>query len=519
MNEKLKEFRLGKGYSLEDAAEKIGIEPCALEKIESGEAPLTGEALTALASAYGVSMDVLCGNGDVTRGADIAPDYESIPAWELWSKQLDCEYRQCYDEGKDIESLKPLFDAISALPATQEKEDMCDALYKIIQKLPTRKGYKYAEPDALEAIFALRKPYAVEQNVRNVRDSLLGGWFGRICGCLLGKPIEGVRSKELAMVCPRTGNWPITRYLDHEDFTDDIINEFRLYIFCNCYPRDMGFMPADDDTNYMLTALKVLQRFGRDFTSRNFEQIWLEVQPKGGYCTAERVAYRNFTDGIHAPESALYKNPYREWIGAQIRADVLGYINPCDPEAAADMAWRDARIAQVKNGIYGEMWVAAMLAAAYGTESIPDVIRAGLAQIPATSRLYEAVTKVLTEYEAGRSEEDTFKDIATRWNEYNQYDWCHTISNAEIVTACLLYGAGDYGRSICLAVMQGFDTDCNAATVGSVLGVLIGYEKLPREWTDRVHDTLGSTLVGEPKFSITKLAEECMKFVPEKYRQ
>ena len=178
------------------------------------------------------------------------------------------------------------------------------------------------------------------------------------------------------------------------------------------------------------------------------------------------------------------------------------------------MAWRDARISHVKNGIYGEMWVAAMLATAYGTDSILDIIRAGLAQIPKKSRLHEAVEKICTEYERGRSADDTFKDIASRWNEIDNYDWCHTVSNAEIVSACLLYGGGDYGKSICLAVSQGFDTDCNGATVGSVLGVMLGYDKLPHEqWTDIIHDTLYTTLLAQDKVSIRESAKKCMEFI------
>ena len=515
LNDNIRLARQNKGLSVEDAAEASGISAEVLTDLENGTILPTGEQLAALSFAYGVTADGLCGTSDTKNAGDIEPNYEQITPWEIWSKTLQTEYRQSYDEGRDIESLEPLITAISKLPATKEKEDMCDILYKMISRLPMRKDYKYSEPNTLDAIRALRKPYSVKLKARNVPDSMLGGWFGRICGCLLGKPIEGVRSKELELVCSRVGNWPITRYLDKEDFTDDIINEFRLYIFCNCYSKDQHFMPADDDTNYMLTAVRLLRRYGRDFTSGNVAQTWLEVQPKGGYCTAERVAYRNFTDGIFPPESAEYKNSYREWIGAQIRADVYGYINPCDPEKAAEMCWRDARIAQVKNGIYGEMWVGAMLAAAYGTDNIMEIIRTGLAEVPQTSRLYEAVEKICTEYEAGRSEADTFKDIATRWNEYDQYDWCHTVSNAEIVAACLLYGGGDYGRSICLAVSQGFDTDCNGATVGSVLGVLIGYENLPKEWTDRVNDTLRSTLVGPEQVSITEMANECLKYLPK----
>ena len=76
------------------------------------------------------------------------------------------------------------------------------------------------------------------------------------------------------------------------------------------------------------------------------------------------------------------------------------------------------------------------------------------------------------------------------------------------------YGGGDYGKSICLAVSQGFDTDCNGATVGSVLGVMLGYDKLPHEqWTDIIHDTLYTTLLAQDKVSIRESAKKCMEFI------
>ncbi len=442
----------------------------------------------------------------------IIPDYGNIPGAESWSKNLKHEYRQCLDEGLDVEPLENLFSAISALPASSEKEKMCDALFSMLEKLPQREGYPYCEPNDISEIQKLRRAYPLDFKIRDIRDSMLGGWYGRICGCLLGKPVEWINSKELKTVCQMTGNYPLSRYIDKEELTEEIQNavKFRLNKFV---PSDCGYMPADDDTNYMLIALFVLKHYGRDFKSAFVAQTWLDTQPKSAYWTAERAAYRNFLNGYLPPDSASYKNPFREWIGAQIRGDVFGYVNPAKPEEAAAMAWTDARISHAKNGIYGEMWVAAMLAAAYGTENIPYIIKAGLAEIPATCRLYEAIEKICNEYSSGRSEEDTFKDIAARWNETDPFDWCHTISNAEIVAASLLYGNGDYGKSICMAVSQGFDTDCNGATVGSVLGVILGYSRLPSVWTDRIHGTLKSQLVGQSRVSVDECAEACLKYI------
>ena len=115
------------------------------------------------------------------------------------------------------------------------------------------------------------------------------------------------------------------------------------------------------------------------------------------------------------------------------------------------------------------------------TKNPEEVIRCGMAEIPSTSRLYEAIEKVLEGYNSGTSEKDFFEDLHKRWNEQSSHDWCHTISNAEIVAACLLYGQKDYARSVGMAVEQGFDTDCNGATVGSILGVMLGGKRYPKD--------------------------------------
>jgi len=204
------------------------------------------------------------------------------------------------------------------------------------------------------------------------------------------------------------------------------------------------------------------------------------------------------------------RNAYREWIGAQIRADAFGYAAPGNPELAAEFAWRDACISHVKNGIYGEMFVAAMLAAACVTDDLETIVRAGLGEIPAKSRLMEGIEKVLTWKADGISYDDAVDKIHEMWNEAHAQHWCGTISNAMIVVVGLLWGGLDYELSIARAVMPCFDTDCNGATAGSIVGMVLGASKLPAKWTDVVNDTLETGVAGYNSVKISEMARKTM---------
>ncbi len=122
-------------------------------------------------------------------------------------------------------------------------------------------------------------------------------------------------------------------------------------------------MARDDDIDYTIIGLSYFERFGPGFATDDVAGAWLRGLPYHLVYTAERAAYRNLVDGLRPPRSATFRNPYREWIGAQIRADAFGYVSPGWPEKAAEFAYRDAAVSHIKNGTYGEMWVAAMLGA------------------------------------------------------------------------------------------------------------------------------------------------------------
>lgn len=448
----------------------------------------------------------------------IIPLFETMHEWDLYSEELIYEYQQSIEEGIDITKYQELFQCVSALEKGIYKTKLADILFDIMQTAEVRNSYEYFEPSDLQTIKDCRKE--LKKTIPSVdkmklKDRISGAWYGRICGCLLGKTVEGIKTDELIPLLKETNNYPMNRYILLSDMTEEILKKYTYPLKSRCFADDIKNAPADDDTNYTVLYQLIIDLCGKEFTPLDVANLWVDFQPKNAYCTAERVAFRNFVNGYVPPNSAIYKNPYREWIGAQIRADYFGYINPGNPEKAAEMAWRDASISHVKNGIYGEMFVAAMIAGAAVCDDIMDVIEIGLGQIPHESRLYKAIKKIVSNYKGGMEEEECFKDIHCRWDENNGHHWCHTISNAEIVVASLLYGKDNYAKSICLSVQTGFDTDCNGATVGSILGMKNGIESIDEEWLIPVKGKLDTNIFNMGTVDISKLIDKTLQHIKQ----
>ncbi len=510
----ISKLRMSSNISQEQLAELLAVSVQSVQGWENGTVTPELEKLIKISEYFNISLDSLILDSNNTTKA-LKPKYENIHEWEFYASNLATEYQQAVEEGLDLSEYEAVFAAVSQLPKNEIKEKLGDVLFDAVLNAERAKGYKYIEPSELEEIRSLRKGFQplppVDSN--SLESKIYGAWMGRICGCLLGKTVEGIRTDELIPFLKETGNYPMHRYILRSDLSKDIINKYKFPFENSCYADNVDGMPVDDDTNYTVLAQEIIEKYGRSFTPYDVSRAWLALQSKDAYCTAERVAFCNFVKGYAPPESAAYKNPYREWIGAQIRGDYFGYINPGNPEMAAEMAFRDASISHVKNGIYGEMFVASMLAAAACTDNIRDIILSGLSQIPYTSRLYEAITDILIGAEQGVSQSDCFADIHRRYNEYTTHGWCHTISNAMIVSASLLYGNGDFGKSICMAVETGFDTDCNGATVGSVLGMANGIDSIDEVWKKPINDTLHTSIFGVATTKISERVKQTLRHI------
>jgi ADP-ribosylglycohydrolase len=431
---------------------------------------------------------------------------------------LAVERRQLADTGRLTDTLAGDLDGLAAEIAETESvdADVQNRAWALLDRCAAVPDPRSEEPDELDAIRDARPPgprTVVIDDDSDHRDRLRGAWRGRIAGCLLGKPVE---------------TW--TRATIHE-FLDATDQELDGYLRADV-PGSEGFdldatggwsdridgAVRDDDIDFTVAALEALRRTGHGFTSEDLARTWLTELPACALHTAERVAYRNLLDGVDPPDSATHRNPYRELIGAQIRGDCYGYVAPGEPERAAALAHRDARVSHVRNGIYGAMWVAATLAAVPAVETVREAVAVGLTEVPAGSRLTAAVEQVLGWHDAGVECETAIDRVHDNWDDADPYEGYHVLPNAQVVAAVLVWaGSGadtnasvdpDFENALARTVAAGFDTDCNAATVGSVLGLFVGHDGVPATWTDPLGDRVRTALAGRPCPSLDWLVAE-----------
>jgi ADP-ribosylglycohydrolase len=403
------------------------------------------------------------------------------------------------------------FDLGDLAAAAQQAVDDGDAaasrqLLNELLGVTRRNDWAFEEPEDLHSILAslhAPSPPAIIGEAA-LLDRILGGWLGRCAGCNLGKPVENGdhwTAEHLRYYLELADAYPLTDYIP---VLDPMPESFELREFWPYTTRGRIFESArDDDIDYTILGLHILEQYGLGFTTADVAAEWLDRIPYTQTFTAERVVYRNLALG-HAPVMAgKVDNPYREWIGAQIRADIFGYVHAGNPWAAAELAYRDATLSHTANGVYGAMWAAALVAAAF-TGDAKHSVQTSLACIPPRSRLAEAIRFVLDQHATGVTWHTARTAIEER---YGHYSWVHTINNAAVVVAGLLWGDGDFTASIGLTVQGGWDTDSNGATVGSVAGIITGAQRLPPHWTKPLNNTTRSAIRGFDRSRISDLAD------------
>lgn len=447
-----------------------------------------------------------------------------------WAQPEDLvahELVQSADEGNDVAtiaqrwqeaggSLVPAADGASGGPADPDLRVYARELLTELDALAAA-GRAADAPDDLEAIegtWPSAPPRMSPPGPDVLLDRVSGGWLGRAAGCLLGKPVEKLPRQAIREIAQATGNWPLRTWFTEVGLPADVAARWpwnRRSRPTSLAENIVG-MPEDDDLNFTILALRLLEEHGRGFGTEDVAAAWLADLPAGRVFTAERAAYRNLLEAYPPPLTATVRNPFREWIGAQIRADAYGWACPGDPAAAARLAWRDARLSHTRNGLYGAMFAAAMTAAACaagpGPDGVEAVLAAGLSVLPPSSRLASAVRRGA---ELGRSTMDTEEALDLLHAEFGHHHWVHVLNNAALVAYALRAGGGELGPSIAIAVTGGWDTDSDGATVGAVCGTLAGAAALPPEWTVPLRDRVATSIPGPDLLALSDLAARTVR--------
>ncbi|MFE0734283.1 ADP-ribosylglycohydrolase family protein [Streptomyces sp. NPDC058855] len=427
------------------------------------------------------------------------------------------ELRQAAEDGRDARAVAARWAAAGGGPAPATAgaspvprphlRALAGELLDALAALPSPLAAD--EPERLDAIVPGRPAgRAAAVDDPGLRDRLHAAWLGRAAGCLLGKPVEKLPPAALRALARATGNWPLADWFTARGVPPALLaaHPWNRRSAGTSLAENIDGMPEDDDLNYPLLNLLLLQRYGRGFTTADVARLWLDELPAGRAFTAERIAYRNLLDGVEPPLTAVHRNPFREWIGAQIRADVHGWTHPGAPEAAAAQAYRDAVLTHTANGVYGAMFVAGTVAAAAsGTADVHQALAAGLGVVPPRSRLARAVRLGIATARATAGFDTVVDQLHAALGGYH---WVHAVPNAALLAAALTHADGDFSRSICAAVSGGWDTDSNGATAGSVAGLLAGHpDRLPARWTSPLKNRLSTSVATFDGIGFDALAE------------
>lgn len=368
-----------------------------------------------------------------------------------------------------------------------------------------------AGPDSWEALSGSLSPAALAPpGPEALADRMHGAWLGRSAGCLLGKPVEKIPRPGIEEILRSTGRWPLDGYFTAAGLDPDVAARWpwNRRSAPTSLAENIDGMPEDDDLNFAVLALRMAEQHGTGLTTEQVAQAWLDNLPGGRVFTAERVAYRNLLSGIEPPRTALVRNPFREWIGALIRADAYGWVLPGRLSEASRLAWVDARLSHTGAGIQGAMWAAALASAAVCAESVDDVLAAARTVVPQESSLAAAVA--LGE-ETGHGAAELADALDVLHAAYGHLHWVHVLNNAATIAFALARGKGEFGTSVSAAVMAGWDTDSVGATVGGVVGALLGAEAMPRAWVAPLDNRLATSLPGPAELALGELAAQTVR--------
>jgi hypothetical protein len=402
---------------------------------------------------------------------------------------------------------------VERLRAAPDSYDALTAIAEAVADAPLRDDAPFVEPDDLDSIWAEADPARATSPIATLDPALAAAtaqaaFIASLCGCMLGKPFEiDPTLDELREVLSVTGEWPLGDYPSEDAVKGlrELQGQWRELV------RDrIDHVAADDDINYTIIGMLVLERHGLAFTRADLLTIWLYNLPVLATFGPERTLLARAAGALLEPGSVpdldawpKVWNPGAELCGALIRADAYGYACLGDPATAAELAWRDAGMTHRRTGLYGAMFVAAAIAAAPVVGDPLEVFRVALRYVPQRSRFADAVRFAIDAVAGADTWEDGYRSINGR---YGDFGHCKVLQEVGTLVNTLRF-ATDVGDGICIQVMQGNDTDSFGATAGSILGAFFGPGHLDARWTDPFRDRIQLALATTWVSSISELTQ------------
>ncbi len=340
----------------------------------------------------------------------------------------------------------------------------------------------------------------MQLSFETLADKIRGCWQGKNIGGILGAPFEGYRQ----------------------------INDVKFYT----QDLEKG-LPPNDDLDLQLVWLNAVEKFGRGVNASILGDYWLT------FIIPDWVEYgsgkANMRAGLLPPLSGHVENSYKDSCGCYIRSEIWACLCAGHPELAARYAYEDAIVDHAGEGMYAEIFCAAIQAAAFVESDKWKLIEIGLSYIPADCAVRKAVDTAIAAYEAGKPFTDA-RDAVLRATPGN-FGVQHTLlrdikddyeygtpgfdapSNIGIMVIGWLYGEDDFGKSLCMAVNCGEDTDCTAATLGAIFGIIYGESGLPTEWIDPIGGKIISACVHpfnglEIPTNVEELSDRVLRLIP-----
>lgn len=360
----------------------------------------------------------------------------------------------------------------------------------------------FNEPSLLKDIISKSNFKESIYPVNDLNNRMNGAIIGRFAGCLLGVPVEGYSIERMEEIA-KEGNtpFPATEYwhkVDREDWIQYGVNRRGDYVLSK-----INAVFVDDDITYTILNLELLEQYGCAYTIDDVGEFWLKRLPYA--CTAEDIALKNLKEGIK-PEEVANDNPYIEWIGAAIRADAFGYAFAGKPHLAAIASYNDAYLTHRRNGIYGEMYLAAAISLSFVMHPL-EAQKEAMNYIPTNSRLHKALEWAFSLKDKVKDFKEARRLIDEKFPGMNSV---HTINNMCVLVFASELGKNSFTDAISTCVAMGLDNDCTGATIGSMFGAYYGLSNIEDKWYKCFNNKVYTYLNGEPTIALDTVCNKAI---------